>query len=71
MADDKQEYLRVLASLETNALAILYRQSVNGDPVGMTRADMLKALDEMDIPEDFHRKVGAPSKPVVSPFRKC
>ena len=55
---DKEEYLRVLGSLETNELAVLYRQSANADPAGLKRKDMLGKLDEMPIPDDFHRQVG-------------
>ena len=55
---DKEEYLRILGSLETNELAVLYRQSANADPAGLKRKDMLGKLDEMPIPDDFHRQVG-------------
>ena len=58
MANDKQEYLRVLATLETNELAVLYRQSANVDPAGLKRSEMLAKLEDLPIRDDFHRQVG-------------
>ena len=58
MSVENNEYLRVVASLETNELSVLYRQTVNGDPAGLTRKGMLAALENAAIPDDFHRQVG-------------
>ena len=58
MSDDQQEYLRVLASLETNELALLHRQLANQDPSGLSRKELLDALNDMPPLEDFYRQVG-------------
>ena len=58
LSDQFVDYAAAASILDTAELASVVRRIANTDPAGLSRREMLEALKDFPVPDDFSRMVG-------------